>query len=64
MPGTMVFGFSETLAPYDSRSAIFADFDMRGSAISFCMRASISCRGLFLCFFMDLCRIHVALTFS
>jgi hypothetical protein len=53
MPGMTVLGFWATLAVSDSSSAILADFDMRGNAISFWMRARISFPGFFLRFFID-----------
>jgi len=41
VPGMTVLGGCETLAVSDSSSAILADFDMRGSAISVLTLASI-----------------------
>jgi hypothetical protein len=56
VPGMTVLGCSETLAVFDLSSAILADFDMRGSAISALMLAGIALPNLFLRFFMGLFR--------
>jgi len=52
VPGMTVLGRCETLAVSDSRSAILADFDMRGRAISFWTRTNTSFPGVFLRFFI------------
>src|SRR5580704_16380902 len=52
VPGMTVLGRCETLAVSDSRSAILADFDMRGRAISFWTRTNTSFPGVFLPFFI------------
>jgi hypothetical protein len=53
MPGMTVLGFCKTLAESDSSSAILTDFDMRASAISFLILASIALPVFFLRFLMD-----------
>ena len=52
VPGMTVLGSCDTLAICDSSSALLADFDMRGSAISFWTRANTSFSGAFLRFFI------------
>jgi hypothetical protein len=54
VPGMTVLGWCETLAVSDSRSAILADFDMRGSAISALMLAGIAFAVFVLRFFIGL----------
>jgi hypothetical protein len=56
VPGMTVFGRSEILAVSNLSSAILADFDMRGSAISVWTMARIALPDSLVCFFMDLFR--------
>jgi hypothetical protein len=49
----LVLGCCKTLDLSDSRSAILADCDMRGSAISALTLAVIASPGSFLCLFID-----------
>jgi hypothetical protein len=57
VPGMVVLGLSDTLAVSKLLSAILADFDMRGSAISALMLAGIALPNFLLRFFMGLFRI-------
>jgi hypothetical protein len=58
VPGMTVLGCSGIVAVSELRSAILADLDMRGSAISACTPTSIVLLGSFLCLllFIDLFR--------
>jgi hypothetical protein len=53
VPGMMVLGLSKILAVSELRSAILADFDMRGSAISVLMPAGIAFTDFLWRFFMN-----------
>jgi hypothetical protein len=67
VPGMTVLGRYETLAVSDSRSAILADFDIRGSAISFWTRANSwfpGVTGVSVRFFIGLFQILIFLTSS
>ena len=53
VPGIVVLGFSDILAVFKLLSAILADFDMRGSAISALMLTGIAFNDFLLSFFMS-----------
>jgi hypothetical protein len=64
VPGMIVCGFSATLALSELRSAILADFDMRGSAISALTVAARALSDSFLCLFINSFLILVVLKLS